>query len=124
MTTTTETRAERLARLRAAYQTERQGGTLPPDLQADLQALRDAGLHFQIIGVNPAPPAPAPLRKIAAAEVEHLDARHPMLAMYLYQQAYAVKGEQVPAGIVANLRCVMRDEHARQKRQGRHFAGR
>ena len=113
--TATTTRADRITTLRSAVAAERRGETLPPDLQADLQALRTAGLAFTITPTSTLTPPPKPARELAADEVTHLDARDPRRAMYLYQSAYARLGRPVPQAAIDNLRAAARDEQARQQ---------
>jgi len=87
--------------------------SLPPALRADLQALSDAGLSFNIDKTS-TPPRPA--RTLSADEIEGLDAAHPMRTLYQYQRSYSLLGRPIPQGITENLRVAYRD---RQKARHR-----
>lgn len=95
--------------------------SLPPALQADLQALRAAGLACTIVPSTPAPP-PRPARVMTMEDVAMLDARDPMRTLYQYQRAYSVLGQPVPQHLVESLRHAMRDEQISRRKRAARFA--
>jgi hypothetical protein len=104
---------------KAAQQADRLAA-LPPDLLAEAQALQSAlsvyGIASTITPSTPAQPT-RPARVIVAEEVAGLDARDPKRTLYLYQRAFALRGEAVPQHITDALRAAARDETGRQKRR-------